>query len=167
MCGLKGKSLWSVLLLILLFVGVLIIVFSGPPELSGIQTSLVGSGGGIVLDGDNVIFDTVLNDPSPDISYDDTTGEFTITEPGNYYVSWWFAADGAGLSTTVSFAVEVGGAVYSTASSPVVSGELSGDALVTVTTNPTVISLANVTGEDAFIGATPVQANMVIMELIA
>lgn len=132
-------------------------------ENEGIQAQLTGAGGEIIADDANVVFDTVLNDQSDDITYSPTTGEFTITRPGNYYIAWSVATDGAGPSINVSFAVTVNGLPYSTMSSPIVSGELSGEALVTVETVPAVITLVNVTGEGVFIPSTPVQANIVIL----
>lgn len=144
---------------IALFIVVLTSVAAG---LTGIQAQLVGAGGTTIADGSNVIFDSVLNNQSGSISYSGATGTFTVTAPGNYYVDWWVGTDGAGPSTNVSFAIDVNGVNYSEASSPIVSGQLSGEALVTVTTVPTQITLVNVTGQGVFVPTTPVQANIVI-----
>ncbi len=46
----------------------------------------------------------VLNDQSDNIGYNIASGEFVITEPGNYNVAWWTAPDGAGAATSISFA---------------------------------------------------------------
>jgi uncharacterized protein (DUF2141 family) len=110
-----------------------------------------------------VLFDT-LNNSGSSISYDPATGLFTITRPGDYNVAWWVDTDGAGPATSVSFSVEVNGVPYSTASSPIVSGQLSGDALVTLNMVPATISLVNVTGDDVFVPAIPVQAGIVIKQ---
>lgn len=129
----------------------------------GIQAELVGAGGGTIPDGTNVLFDT-LNNQGSSISYNPATGLFTITSRGDYNVAWWVATDGAGPATSVSFAVEVNGVPYSTASSPIVSGQLSGDALVSITMVPATISLVNVTGDDVFVPTIPVQAGIVIKQ---
>lgn len=129
----------------------------------GIQASLVEAGGGTIPDGTNVLFDTINNQGSG-IAYDPATGLFTITSPGDYLVAWWVATDGAGPATSVSFAVEVNGIPYSTASSPIVTGQVSGDALVTLNMVPATISLVNVTGEDVFIPDILVQAGIVIKQ---
>ncbi|HWQ77173.1 MAG TPA: hypothetical protein VN381_00005 [Anaerovoracaceae bacterium] len=114
-------------------------------------------------DDENVIFDTIINDQTDNIIYNPATGAFTITRAGNYYVSWSVATDGAGPAINVTYAVTVNGLPFAAMSSPIVSGELSGEALVTVETAPAVLTLVNVTGEDVFVPLTPVQANIVIL----
>jgi hypothetical protein len=141
-------------------------VFGTTTQLSGIQAQLTDAGGEIIANDDNVVFNEILNDQSSNITYNTVTGEFIITEPGNYYVDWWFAADGAGPAINVSFAIAVDGIPFSTASTPNVSGVIAGEALVTVTTTPAIITLINVTGEDAFVPITPVQSNIVILEVV-
>jgi len=137
-----------------------LVVIGGSDFGPGIQASLVG-GEGTVPAGTNVLFDTV-NNLGNGVSYDPVTGLFTITRLGNYNVAWWVATDGAGPATSVSFADAVNGVPYSTASSPAVTGQISGDAFVSVTMVPATVSLVNVTGEDVFIPSTPVQAGIVI-----
>jgi hypothetical protein len=152
--------------LVLAFLVVAIIGIFTTTAFGGVQAQLDNAGGGVLANGSDVAFNTVLNDQSADISYNPVTGSFTITKPGNYLVSWWFATNGAGSATTVSFAVEVNGVPYSTASSPIVSGQLSGNALVTVTTAPAAITLVNVTGDAVFIPTTLVQSGFVVTEIV-
>jgi hypothetical protein len=52
-----------------------------------------------------------------------------------------------------------------TASSPIVTGQLTGTALITVGAVPATIALVNATGETVGLGATPVQASLVITEV--
>ena len=126
---------------------------------------LLGSGG-IIDDGDNVVIDTVANSQSANISYDDTTGEFTISQPGNYYVTWWIATDGAGIATQITFGIVVHANPAVTASSPIVTGQLSGRALITVGAVSATLMLVNLTGDDVFLSPdTPVQASIVIIEV--
>ncbi len=112
-----------------------------------------------------MIFDTVLNDQSLNISYGVGTGIFTVTAPGNYYVTWWVDTDGAEEATTVSFGISLNGGPGILGSSPIVSGQLNGSALVTVGAVPATIELVNATGDNVFIPLTPVQANIVIIEI--
>ena len=77
--------------------------------LRGVQLQLGGSSSSILGDGDNVIFDSLINQQSPNISYNSVNGEFTITATGNYFITWWVAAEGAGPSTTIAFSVEIDG----------------------------------------------------------
>ncbi len=165
--GLKCVIITLLLTIVITVVAIIIInIAIEEPATVGIQTELtVEEVGEVVPDGGNVLFNTVLNDQSDNITYDPATGEFTITEPGNYYVSWWFAADGAGPAANISMAVAVNGVPYSTVSSAIVSDQISGYALVTVEDVPATISLMNVTGEDMFIPVVPVQSGMVILEL--
>ncbi len=153
------------LLTIIFFIFFIVEVTTPAPTLGGIQVEEVGGAGTAIPVGGNVIFDTTLNTQSDNIVYNSATGEFTITQPGNYYIDWWVATDGAGASTTVDFTLEVNGVPYSTASSPIVTGQLSGEALVTVTTVPTTITLVNTTTAPVVLAATPVQADLVILEL--
>lgn len=154
------------ILSILFFIFFIIDITSPATELSGIQAQQVGAEGTVLADGGNVIFDSLLNDQSDNISYDTATGVFTITAPGNYYVDWWVGTDGAGPGINVTFAVAVNGVEYSAASSPIVSGQLSGEALVTVTDVPTTITLVNASDNDVFVPTTPIQANIVITEVV-
>lgn len=137
----------------------------GSAGLTGIQAQLLGFGGQVVSDSSSVVFDTVTNATSPDISYSAVTGAFTITSPGTYYVSWWIATDGVQFGTDVSFAVAVDGLVTAGASSPLVTGQLTGSALVSVFIVPTTLTLQNTTADDVVVASTPVQANIVIMSV--
>jgi hypothetical protein len=165
-CCKKTIACVLVSVVILAFLVVAIIGICTTTVFGGVQAQLDDAGGAVLANGSDVAFNTVINDQSTDITYNPVSGDFIITKPGNYLVSWWFATDGAGPATSVSFAVEVNGVPYSTASSPIVSGQLSGTALVTVTSTPTVITLVNVTGETVFIPTTPVQSGFVITEIV-
>lgn len=162
-----GKAIISLAVMVISILVIASAIIPGPTgaTLGGIQTTLTGAEG-VYANGSNIVFNTVVNDQSDNISYNTATGDFTITQPGNYFISWTLPIDGAGAATTISLSVEVNGVVYSTSSSPIVSGILSGEALVTVTTVPTTISLVNTTGEDMFVPVVPNQGNFVITEVI-
>lgn len=141
---------------------------AGPnSNLSGLQVQLQGSSAGTVAAGTNVLFDTVINAPSANIAYNAGVGMFFINQPGNYYVSWWVNTDGAGEETTVSFGIRVisGPTILSSSPLPVVTLQLSGSALLTVTTTPTVFSLFNNSGATVGYGITAIQANLTIIEV--
>ena len=80
-------------------------------------------------------------------------------------MTWWVSTDGAGPSTFVDFTIQVNGGGGVSASSPIVSGQLSGTAFITVGVAPATIQLVNTTGQPVFYGATPVLANLSIIEL--
>ncbi len=164
--NLKTLAVLLLWLLTVIFFIFFIIQTSTPESmLGGIQAQRTNATGTIIPIGGNVIFDTVLNDQSDNISYNSTTGEFTITKPGNYYVDWWVSARSEEGSLYTAFTLEVNGVPYSTASSLSGIEQLSGEALLTVTTVPTTIRLVNTSDDRVIIGALPVQANIVIAEV--
>ncbi len=128
---------------------------------------LQGSSGGTVANGTNVLFDTVINAPSANITYNAGVGMFFINQAGNYYISWWVNTDGAEAETTVEFGIRVvsGPTILSSSPSPVTTLQLNGSALLTVTTVPTVFNLFNNSGATVSYGTTAVQANLTIVEV--
>lgn len=146
-----------------------ILIFFAPPvgltQIRGIQTQLTNEGTTLLPNNDTIIFNELINDQSSDISYNATTGEFTITKPGNYYVSWWVATDGSTAVTNMNFSVAINGIPHSTGSSPIVTGQVSGTELITVVSSPTVVTLVNTSADDILIAGTDVQSNLVIIEV--
>lgn len=144
---------------------------TGPPGpagsggLSGIQLELSQSAGVLIGDGRNVLFDRVVNQPSPGISYLGETGEFILPPDKNYFVSWWAAVDGTEFTAAVEFAVTVGGVPFSVSASPQVTCQLSGTALVTVQSAPERLSLVNRSGNTIRYAPVSVQSGIVIAEL--
>ncbi|NLP26417.1 MAG: hypothetical protein GX365_03610 [Clostridiales bacterium] len=139
---------------------------TGPvQQLRGIQVQLTNAGNTFVNTNEPVVFNNVEDDQSVNVNYNALTGEFTINEPGNYYVSWWVATDGAGPSLTITFAVEVNGSLNILGASPIVTGQVVGNAFVTVGAIPATIRLVNLTPDNTMFANTNVQANMVITEI--
>ncbi|WP_180951128.1 BclA C-terminal domain-containing protein [Marasmitruncus massiliensis] len=144
----------------------------GPPAtasaLSGLQTQLVGSGGTTVAVGANVIFNSIVSNPSPNITYNAATGVFTITQPGTYYIDWWVNADGAGPETTVIFSIVAsnGQTISASSLSPVTSLQLNGHALITVAA-PATFSLVNNTPFAVAYGVSAIQADLAIIQVTA
>ncbi|ACL19068.1 Collagen triple helix repeat protein [Desulfitobacterium hafniense DCB-2] len=141
----------------------------GAGSLSGLQVQLQGSSGGTVANNANVLFDTTINAPSANITYNAGTGTFFINQPGNYYISWWVNTDGAEAEPTVSFGIRVisGGSqtILSSSPSPMVTLQLNGNALLTVTTTPLVFNLFNNSGATVSYGTSAVQADLTIVEV--
>jgi hypothetical protein len=101
-----------------------------------------------------------------DILFTAGTGVFTITSPGNYYVTWWVSTDGAGATTFVEFSIQINAAGDIPASSPIVTGQLNGSAMLTIAVVPATVTLINSTGETVGFGFTPTQANIIIAETL-
>ena len=107
----------------------------------------------------------MVNDQSANISYNAGTGEFTITAAGNYEVIWWVATFGAGTATEIALGVSLDGGPEVIGTSPSLTGQVVGHALITVTTTPATVTLNNVTGDSVFFAGTSVQADMLIEEV--
>lgn len=127
--------------------------------LSGTQMQLTGSPGGIIANASPVIFDTPIL-TNPNISY--LAGNFTILKSGTYEIDWQVATDGTDGSPTIDFSVTVNGSNYATMSTPIVSGLLSGSAIINATQGD-IVSLVNSSGGIVQYGVTAVQANITIL----
>ncbi|MDU4961787.1 MAG: collagen-like protein, partial [Sporomusaceae bacterium] len=135
--------------------------------LSGIQVQYITGDWQVMANGAALPFNTVATALSPDLSLNTTNGEITVAEPGVYYVSWWVAVDGSTEALTINFSLQMDGSDVSAAGTPVLSGQLSGAALITVPAPATILTLVNITGNDVYIGNTIVQANLVVVQLTA
>ncbi len=96
--------------------------------------------------------------------YNPATGVFTITRVGNYLVSWQVAIDGTDLDPMATFSLRVNGVDVASSSLPVITGQLSGTALITVAA-PTTVALVNTSGYTVYYADVPVQANIVITDV--
>lgn len=121
-----------------------------------------------MANGANVIFNTNLNSISPNVAYSAMTGVFTITETGTYYVNWWVNTNGAGASPNVAFAIETsaGGFFSATSPVPIVTGQISGNALITVTSAPVTFALVNISGATVTFGTSTVQADLTLVQIV-
>ncbi len=134
---------------------------TGPSsQMDGIQVVLDN---GIEFDNNsNIIFNTIQNTVGSSINYDTITGNFTITEAGNYDVSWWIATGGAAASPIVAFSLQLDAVEVGATASSVTEGNVSGNALITVSTVPATLSLLNNSGDVVFIPTLPIEGSLVI-----
>ena len=140
----------------------------GTAVMSGFQAQLVGLTSATIPDGGLVIFDTVLNDQSANISYNSATGEFTLSSTGNYLVMWWVNVGAVdGLSTDVGFSLEINGGSDIRGAMPLVSGQVNGSAFITIGSLPAVLTLVNSTGDPILYSTNTVQANIIIIDTTA
>jgi hypothetical protein len=131
-----------------------------------VQVQLQGSSAGSVLNNTNVIFDTIILDAANYISYDITTGIFTISTPGKYLVHWWINTDGAEGQLSVIFKAEIGAtAIAASSSEPSTALQLYGQGLFEVGSVPVLLSLVNRTGATVVYGTATVQADLVVFKL--
>lgn len=136
------------------------------PILRGVQVQLTGSVRDSVADGENVIFDTPVNYASNNISYNTSTGVFSIKKAGNYYISWWINVDGAGEESSLLFSIVTneGQVISASSMSPVTTMQLIGNALIS-TVAPATFSLINNSGDDVIFGDAVIKADLAVIEV--
>jgi len=138
---------------------------ASPVEIFGIQAKLLNHPNSDIADDAPIIFDTVSEQIGTGISYNETTGVFTISQNGYYLASWWVALDGSTITTGANFSLNVNGISHSTGASPIVTGQLSGSALVVVDAGPVTITLTNESGEPMNLEDVYAQANITILAI--
>lgn len=133
---------------------------------NGMQVQLTGVGDTTVANGSNVIFNSILTNLSPNISYNSTTRVFTVLKAGVYYIDWWVNTDGAAEATTVLFNIvtSTGATIGASSPSPTVSLQLNGNALVYLPENAT-FSLVNNSGATVTYALSQIQANLSVMKV--
>ena len=136
------------------------------PQLSGIQVALRGSQGQGLADKAIIFFDSPINQIGTGITYNTTTGLFTISQNGHYRVDWWATIDGTAATVGIMLALNVDEKVHSRAAAPPVTSQVSGSALVTVDDAPVTLFITNISEKlITFEDEIDVQANIVIVEL--
>lgn len=141
---------------------------AGPPgvtEIFGIHARLINSPNINIADEAPILFDTVTTQIGTTIVYDNTTGVFTISRNGYYLVNWWVALDGSTVTTGANFSLNVNGVSHSTGASPIVTGQLSGSAIIVVNAQPATITLTNESGEALNLEDLYAQANITILAI--
>lgn len=138
-----------------------------PSQLTGLQLQLDSDREPFTVENnDPIIFNNIISNLSPSLSYDATNGTITINENGVYYISWWVAVDGSTIANFISLAISTSTGELIEASTSILSDQISGNALLNVTSAPITFQLINVTGNDIFIDDSPIQADLTIIHLI-
>lgn len=141
---------------------------AGPTEkasLLGIETSLTGSSAGSIADDAPIAFDTVDLNNANGISYSATSGTYTFQNAGTYLVNWWVALQCTQTVTQIAFAVSVNGTDVSAAYADVGDGQVSGTALIQITSAPATVQLLNVSGGAVTLAAVAEQAGATILQI--
>lgn len=133
--------------------------------LNGFQAQLNNAADMLLEENHNVVFNLVINQASSNIIYNNITGQFTLSANKNYYVSWWVAVNGSDTVSSVEFAAAINNSAFAIASSPLVTCQLSGSALIPVAIEPQILSIMNVSKNPVRYAVTAIQANIVIIEL--
>jgi len=114
--------------------------------------------------GNPVIFNLILNAQTPDISYDNQTGIFTINQTGrnnSYLINWWVMAESS-LSMPIRFALFFGGVFYPI-SSPWGERQISGSLLNVVGDAPVEVVLRNQGDSAVILPDVDIQAQITII----
>lgn len=142
---------------------------TGPPGTSplvrGIQAELISENGSQIPTATTLIFDEILNNQTPDITYDSANGHFTLSRAGYYYITWWVAVDGAERTADVIFSVAVNDTPAVAGAAPSLTGQVVGSALITVAEAPATVSLVNISEDIVALADLEPQANITIIAL--
>jgi len=139
---------------------------TGTTELSVMQATLFNENSGAreIGIGNPVIFNLILNAQTPDISYDNQTGIFTINQTGrnnSYLINWWVMAESS-LSMPIRFALFFGGVFYPI-SSPWGERQISGSLLNVVGDAPVEVVLRNQGDSAVILPDVDIQAQITII----
>lgn len=104
------------------------------------------AGGGTIPNNTAIAFNRTIVNYDTNISYNDST--FTISAPGDYYISWNVALKtGLGvLGPTISLVANTTPTETFPSTNSMKTGQISGSAALRVTTAPTTFQLVNTTG---------------------
>jgi hypothetical protein len=101
------------------------------------------------------------------IAYNVVTGTFTITETGVFYINWWISVDGmdGGVDIVPTFTIMTSAGDIISSSSPIITGQMSGNALLGIVASPVTFQLINDTDSTIGFGVTPVKADLTIFNV--
>ncbi|HWP79093.1 MAG TPA: peptidase G2 autoproteolytic cleavage domain-containing protein [Candidatus Acidoferrum sp.] len=111
--------------------------------------------------GNTVLFDTTLFETG-DISYDDATGVITLSVRGRYAIDWWVATQPARSASGAIFAISVSGGGKVSGCSPFKTGQVSGSAVIEVSSPPAAVTLVNEGAAEFYYAAAPVKASLFV-----
>jgi len=139
-------------------------------QLRGMQFQLQDQQIESVDSGDTVIFDTIISDLSSFISYNDKTGEITITQTGVFYINWWVAINtGLGADESFTFAIISSANDRIQASAPSLQAiQINGNALISITASeksPVTLKLVNLNNGTVGFGVAPIRADLTIISV--
>ena len=145
-------------------------------RLRGLQAALTDSAGDPVADGAAVPFNSLISDNTLGVTFLPGSGTFTFGRAGTYLVNWWMAlGEGAAVSGAESstaangataFSLTLNGTVVASAFAGAGAGQISGSALVTVSSVPSAMQLINDTGWGVtFAEGTARQAGVTVTQL--
>lgn len=110
--------------------------------------------GGSVPPAGNVLFDDTIQQQG-NILYDPGTGVITLLEPGRYDIQWWVSIHSTLSPAGTAFALTTDEGFSVVGASASKTGEVSGSASITITTQPVELSLVNSVSTAALLSPNP------------
>ena len=89
-----------------------------------------------------------------------------MNRTGNYAVTWWVAIDGTAETPFASFTLQQNFSDGVSGDTSITNGQVVGNALVTVSVAGSTLTLINSSGQDVLLSAIPIQASIVITEVL-
>jgi hypothetical protein len=132
---------------------------------SGLQVQYVIAGAEELADDAALAFNTSVETQGTYISFNAGTGEISIDQPGNYYISWWISVSGSPTASTLAFELQIDGVTHSSSTAPISITQLSGSDFINITTTPALITLNNTSGDSVFLDPLAATANLSITYL--
>ena len=138
---------------------------AGPSsKLEGIQAQITTGENRVIGRNEIIVFDKIIVDSDPNISYDTASGKFTFLSPGNYIVNWWLNVNCSEMQDgSAMVSLEVNNIVHSSSVTPITVGQFLGQSLVIIDTAPSIAALVNTTqGAFDLSGIPPIQGGILI-----
>ena len=147
---------------------------TGPTaELIGIQVQTTGLQLGIISNSADIPLDTLISDAgTPDITFNAVSNDIQLNTLGVYYVDWWInISDAQTTDTEINLILDaangimVPGNVGFTAEILSLPTQISGNAVITVTSAPVNLKFINSSGGSIQLGNTTTQLNVSVIKI--
>ncbi|GAA0064924.1 hypothetical protein UT300001_34350 [Clostridium sp. CTA-1] len=147
---------------------------TGPTaNLIGLQAQTTGLQFGIIADSADIPLDTLISDAgTPDITFNAISNDIQLNTLGVYYVDWWINISDAqttdseiNLTLDAANGIIVPGNVSFTAETLSLPTQISGNAVITVTSAPVNLKIINSSGGAIQLGNTTIQLNVSVIKV--
>ncbi|MGO5060141.1 collagen-like protein, partial [Clostridium sporogenes] len=153
---------------------------TGPQGVTGPTASLIGLQAqttelqlGIILDSADIPLDTLISDAgTPDITFNGISNDIQLNTLGVYYVDWWInISDSQTTNSEINLTLDaangiiVPGNISFTAETLSLPTQISGNAVITVTSAPVNLKFINSSGGSIQLGNTTIQLNVSVIKV--
>ncbi|MDI6919296.1 collagen-like protein [Clostridium botulinum] len=147
---------------------------TGPTaNLIGLQAQTTGLQLGIIANSADIPLDTLISDAgTPDITFNAISNDIQLNTLGVYYVDWWINISDAqttdseiNLILDAANGIMVPGNVSFTAETLSLPTQISGNAVITVTSAPVNLKIINSSGAAIQLGNTTIQLNVSVIKV--